>query len=94
VKLAKQDEIRFAKNIFKFQNLDPFLSYHIKLGVFKGEKAEVVCAGQLVIDSHEFKTLLDQTETHRMVKLFLLGEADEVGQAFLQIKLELTSFEY
>lgn len=41
----RPDEIRFAKNVFKFESLDPFLTYNIKLGVFRGDQAEVVCAG-------------------------------------------------
>ena len=41
----RPDEIRFAKNVFLFESLDPFLTYNIKLGVFRGDQAEVVCAG-------------------------------------------------
>lgn len=56
---AAKDELRFAKNIFKFTGLDPFLTYTIKLAVFKGIHSEVVCAGQLCLDSHEFELLFD-----------------------------------
>jgi len=47
---ATKDELRFAKNIFKFTALDPFLTYTIKLAVFKGIHSEVVCAGQILVD--------------------------------------------
>lgn len=29
-----------------------------------------------------------------MIKLFELGAVEEIGQAFVEVKLEITSFEY
>ena len=37
--------MRFEKNIFRFENLDPFQIYSLKVGVFEGEKAMLVGSG-------------------------------------------------
>ena len=92
----RPDEIRFEKNIFKFENLDPFRIYSLKIGVFEGEKAILVGTGSQVIDSEEFEVLFDSEDTikSRMVRLFQVQKSEEIGQAFLEVNLQITSFEY
>lgn len=41
----RADEIRWAQNVFKFDNLDPFLGYSLKVGVFNQNISELVCSG-------------------------------------------------
>ncbi len=92
----RPDEIRFEKNIFKFENLDPFQIYSLKIGVFEGERAILVGSGSQTIDSEEFELLFDSEDTlkSRMVRLFQVQKAEEIGQAFLEVNLQITSFEY
>lgn len=85
----RPDEIRFEKNIFKFENLDPFRIYSLKIGVFEGEKSILVGTGSQVIDSEEFEVLFDSEDTikSRMVRLFQVQKSEEIGQAFLEVNL-------
>ena len=56
----------------------------------------LIGSGSQSIDSNEFELLFDSEDTQksRMVRLFQVQKAEEIGQAFLEVNLQITSFQY
>lgn len=60
----------------------------VKVGVFVGEEADVVGSGALKVDPST------ETNSVRMVKMFEIQSSNEIGTVVLDVRLEISSFEF